>query len=711
MSDPQWNTGSAPPSQSFLYSSFGLADLVQVFLRHRLLFSVLTVFSLATVWYEHKYYPNYSASSKLVFELPNSNPIQAVSARLGVFDKNMEDTTMTSALRTLESHRFSVRVLEEFKKREDYHWRTEQVFSDKGKMLNHLKKIIFLGRVKRKAINYSDDEVLAGLKALVQYKVLGKDSLRISVSSAHADLSVLLANLYAVVAKDIVVESKSQELSEARDFLNVEIERAEEEIKHIENEIILFKKKNKVVSMNKAQSYSSKRIDKMRTELAEITVRIKQNEKLVVSLGTDLREQRKRVPASEWKKSSDLDPNYKFGISKKIEKVKKSIDYLRMRKATLQKILDETLRSTSQNAEHRVFDLRKRIQLQYTLFEELKKQLFQLEMSQISTRNKVRVMERARASDVTRSEKFIVKALMAVLLALILGASIAYAGELSAPTIRSRKDLIANHLEFLGSIPDLSVVRHRRTFRRPFTVVRKVEKPDEICRFDLDSAGSMAFIQLRSRIMQLSEFHDVNTQVISILSARSGEGKSMISRNLAASFGHAKKKTLLLDCDLRNFGTSAFFQSEDYVGLSDILSSDEKFGSAVLRDVVKNVDLLPAGLVKSDITEMLAGEDFSQLLSDLKMVYDRIIIDTPSMTCAPDSAFLAKMSDISLFVGLFNYTTFRSIEQALDTISGIDDKKLYGVLNKVTGDREHLYVVPKSQLIRQKELVSGGGRA
>ena len=128
----------------------------------------------------------------------------------------------------------------------------------------------------------------------------------------------------------------------------------------------------------------------------------------------------------------------KYGSLRKTEDLKKENEYLSVRRSTLARVLEELVGSQDPNFEQRVFELRKKIELEYSLFQELKKQLFQLEMQRIFIQNRVRSFEKARESAVAPSLSLKKKMGMAVLLALLMGGFAAYGWELIAPRIKGR---------------------------------------------------------------------------------------------------------------------------------------------------------------------------------------------------------------------------------------------------------------------------------
>ena len=120
-----------------------------------------------------------------------------------------------------------------------------------------------------------------------------------------------------------------------------------------------------------------------------------------------------------------------------------------------------------------------------------------------------------------------------------------------------------------------------------------------------------------------------NIKMVEISSVTANEGKSTTSVNLAAAFARAGHKTLMIDADIRNSVMSGVFSSQRKVsGLTDYLS-----GQAALHEVINdtdldNLDVILSGPVSPNPTGLLQSKQFDALLTDLRVRYDYIIVDT-----------------------------------------------------------------------------------
>ena len=170
-----------------------------------------------------------------------------------------------------------------------------------------------------------------------------------------------------------------------------------------------------------------------------------------------------------------------------------------------------------------------------------------------------------------------------------------------------------------------------------------------------------------------------------ITSATSGEGKSLVSANLAAAYAVAGYRTVLIDADLRTprlstmFGTypARLISSHQAVhGLSSLVSAITTVGSeraklehaALLRTPIGNLLFLPAGPETANPAELLDSRAMSLLLADLTRIADIVIIDSPPLLPVSDAVGLARhVASVILVasVGISHRSALRRSRQVL----------------------------------------------
>lgn len=133
---------------------------------------------------------------------------------------------------------------------------------------------------------------------------------------------------------------------------------------------------------------------------------------------------------------------------------------------------------------------------------------------------------------------------------------------------------------------------------------------------------------------------DEECPVYGFTSADSGEGKTLNSINVAKSFSALGKRVVLIDADMRNGGVAAELGiSSNANGLSEYLTGViKKF--EVVR-VENNFFTIVSGAVPPNPSELLSGEGFRRLISELKNLCDVILIDLPPAGVVSDAMVIS----------------------------------------------------------------------
>jgi len=173
--------------------------------------------------------------------------------------------------------------------------------------------------------------------------------------------------------------------------------------------------------------------------------------------------------------------------------------------------------------------------------------------------------------------------------------------------------------------------------------------------------------------------------LILVTSSVPGEGKSYTAVNLALAIAQERDHTVLLvDADVTKQGVSRMLGIEHRrPDLTDLLTSEDlSVGEALLRTDVPGLVLLPAGKPHEYITEMVASQRMSRLVSELANRYsDRVIIfDGPPLLSTPEAPILASLVGQVVFVIEAGKTPHAIVDDALGMVPR--EKAIGMVLNK-----------------------------
>ncbi len=186
-------------------------------------------------------------------------------------------------------------------------------------------------------------------------------------------------------------------------------------------------------------------------------------------------------------------------------------------------------------------------------------------------------------------------------------------------------------------------------------------------------------------------------KVILFTSSSSGEGKTFNAANLAVSFALLGKKTILMGLDIRKPALGRLFGITDRKkGVTSLLVKDNVTKADIAEEICpsgvnNNLDLLLAGPIPPNPTELLARENLSIIINILRKEYDYIILDTAPVGLVTDTLQIGKCADVTAFVCRADYTPKTSfalintlnMEKKLPNmcivLNGIDmSKKKYG---------------------------------
>jgi capsular exopolysaccharide synthesis family protein len=129
-----------------------------------------------------------------------------------------------------------------------------------------------------------------------------------------------------------------------------------------------------------------------------------------------------------------------------------------------------------------------------------------------------------------------------------------------------------------------------------------------------------------------------------ISSSIPGEGKSTIAINLAVSLADSGSRVILVDADLRRPSIAEYVGIEGAVGLTTVL-----IGRAEVEDVVQplgqtSLDLLPAGQIPPNPSELLGSMAMADLLEQLSGLYDMVLLDSPPLLPVTDAVVLSNLA-------------------------------------------------------------------
>jgi succinoglycan biosynthesis transport protein ExoP len=192
---------------------------------------------------------------------------------------------------------------------------------------------------------------------------------------------------------------------------------------------------------------------------------------------------------------------------------------------------------------------------------------------------------------------------------------------------------------------------------------------------------SESFRTVRTNVLFSSA--ELGARSLVITSTGPGEGKTVVSGNLAIALAQAGQRVLLMDGDMRKPRLHDSFTMDVAPGLSNVLVGTSTASEAVRRSDIPELWVLPAGLTPPNPAELLGSKRFRDFLASLAPHFDWILIDTPPVMAVTDSSIVAHLVSGVIFVVGAEMTSREGAERAVQQLDQARAKFVGAVLNKV----------------------------
>lgn len=180
-----------------------------------------------------------------------------------------------------------------------------------------------------------------------------------------------------------------------------------------------------------------------------------------------------------------------------------------------------------------------------------------------------------------------------------------------------------------------------------------------------------AFRELRVNLKYINV--DNPPRVISVTSARSGDGKSTTSINLASALAADGDSVCLVDADMRRSILKKYFGDTIHssVGLSTVLAGDAYVADVLQGTGTEGFDILAAGQVPPNPGELLSSHAFRHILDELREGYDWVIVDTPPVLAVTDGTLVATAVDAVILAVRYGKRTYDDVARMLASLRAV----------------------------------------
>ena len=294
-------------------------------------------------------------------------------------------------------------------------------------------------------------------------------------------------------------------------------------------------------------------------------------------------------------------------------------------------------------------------------------------ISMAVTTPKAKVVDYAYSSMKPVSPKKIIILLAAIILGILIPFSIIYVRLLLDNKVHDKAyvEQRAKNTSVIGEIPKLE------------------SKEAELVKKNDRSIFAESFRILRTNLQYL--FTNISLpegvgKTIFVTSTIKGEGKTLVSFNLALTLANTGAKVILVGANIRNPQLHRYTPNAPYKkGVVEyLIHRDSKVNDYISKsEFNNNLDLLFSGTIPPNPAELWMHNRTAELFADLKEIYDYVIVDTAPSMLVTDTFLINTYADATLYVMRAGYTEKRLLQFPIDNIENKKLKNVAFVLNNV----------------------------
>lgn len=388
-----------------------------------------------------------------------------------------------------------------------------------------------------------------------------------------------------------------------------------------------------VLTNNAAQLLIEKRAEIQSQYRQQLTTR-RDDHPLVAAAAAQIRELDRQLAILDRNIRSGVRNSYNVAVARERE-LARQIDVLR----------DSTLSEQNQGIELSI--LRREADTNRQQYEALLRRYNALNAEAGVQTNNLSVVDRASIPDRPSWPKIPLNIALALVLGMLLSALFVFLREQLFNSIRTPDDVrSATGLAVLGVVPSSGT-------------------PSEDLG-DPKSAQSDAYSSVRTNLSLLSTSGVPRTLMVT--STQQGEGKSTACQALALSLGRLGKRVLVIDVDLRRPNIHRIFGFANRDGFSNFLTGQITLETAIRKTSMPNVDVIVAGDIPPNPTELMDSTRVRELLRDLQSSYDVVLLDSAPVLGLADAIILSSEVEATVYVIEAGRNTPRMLQSSLSRL-------------------------------------------
>ncbi|MBT4994562.1 MAG: polysaccharide biosynthesis tyrosine autokinase [Candidatus Marinimicrobia bacterium] len=570
------------------------------------------------------------------------------------------------------------------------------------------------------------------------------DVLKIAVSSGDSAEAVFLANRISQVYRNLDLAGGQGELHFVLTFLDSQIIKYENRLAVVEDELQRFQSQNKIYALDGSAELllldlttyegiyytniaelqvAQERVSYLKSQLSESEKALMEeitntNNPMIVALRgkiAELEAQKVQQMVDEgWSDQSLQSRDYErriFEMKKELTGITESlilsgwseedpfaasqeifnkiveqeveVHSARSRAAEYKKLVDQmSRRLTSLPAQTLQYArLERNLKLNENLYLTMKQKYEESRITEAGQLGKVRILDPALVAEKVKPNKKM-NLVFGLFLGFGLGVGYAILSEFLDNTVKAVEHLERKGLTILGIIPDMQGGSAKATAKAATSPSKGGTDFQRrlITYEDPKSPISESYRSLRTNVAYASADKVIKSLLIS--SSQPGEGKSTTTANLAIAFAQLRKKTLLIDADLRKPVQHNVFGHSRGPGLSEFLIGEVKeINSIIHKTKVENLSLITAGGLPPNPSELLGSDKMSELVDQLEKEWDIVLLDSPPIVAVTDASMISGEIDAIALVVKAGTTERSAVDRALDILHNTNAPLIGAILN------------------------------
>ena len=170
---------------------------------------------------------------------------------------------------------------------------------------------------------------------------------------------------------------------------------------------------------------------------------------------------------------------------------------------------------------------------------------------------------------------------------------------------------------------------------------------------------------------------------VMVASAQHGEGRTLVTLNLACALARARQRVLVIDCDLLNPSVMRALGLACEIGMVEAFTEGMMPGAAAVRVMPYGFNVLPTRKRVENPVEVLAAPGFWKMLQTFDAEHDFILFDSSPLLEIGDSSLLTRFTDTTLMVVRAGQLTSADMAKAGEPFAQADI--LGVVMNRMPG--------------------------